>query len=48
MTNLVETTIKKLQKNRDYSSVESEEIPYSLPKGWEWERLGTAYKIHRL
>jgi type I restriction enzyme S subunit len=39
------TIIKKLQKSRDYSSIESEEIPYSLPKGWEWERLGTLTKF---
>jgi len=40
-----QTILKKLQKSRDYSPIESDEIPYSLPKGWEWERLGTLTKF---
>ncbi len=37
--------LKKLQKNSDYSQIDNDEIPYSLPNGWEWERLGTLTKF---
>jgi len=37
--------LKKLQKNSEYSQIDSDEIPYSLPNGWEWERLGTLTKF---
>ncbi len=31
----------KLKEPKVFSSVEPEEAPYTLPRGWEWVRLGT-------
>lgn len=31
---------KKIKKEKSLSEIREEEIPYELPKGWEWVRLG--------
>lgn len=31
---------KKIKKEKPFSEIKEEEIPYQLPKGWKWVRLG--------
>lgn len=38
---------KKIRKPKKLPPIEEDEIPFELPKGWEWVRLGeVTYKIH--
>ncbi|MFC0015216.1 MULTISPECIES: restriction endonuclease subunit S [Allobacillus] len=47
---------KKIKKQKPMQPIEEDEIPYELPKGWQWVRLGEvaellngrAYKKHEL
>jgi len=36
---------KKIKKDKPLPPITEEEIPYELPKGWEWVRLGDITKI---
>jgi type I restriction enzyme S subunit len=37
----------KLKKDKPLSPITEEEMPYDLPDGWEWCRLGEIHSIHR-
>lgn len=36
---------KKIKKRKLLQPIEKEEIPYELPKGWEWTRLGELISV---
>ena len=36
---------KEIKKNKSLSKLKSDEIPYQLPKGWEWTRLGSLIEL---
>jgi restriction endonuclease S subunit len=35
----------KLKKSKPLPPIGQDEVPYALPKGWEWIRLGLAYDV---
>lgn len=35
---------KKIKKQKTLPEITDEEKPFELPKGWEWSRLGTAFR----
>ncbi|KZE96941.1 restriction endonuclease subunit S [Anoxybacillus geothermalis] len=36
---------KKIKKEKPLPPITSDEIPYALPNGWEWERIGNLSKV---
>ncbi|WKK99854.1 restriction endonuclease subunit S [Paenibacillus amylolyticus] len=36
---------KKIKKEKPLPPITEDEIPYELPQGWEWVRLGTIFRI---
>ena len=37
---------KKIKKEKSLPQISEDEIPYELPKGWEWVRLGEVCKLY--